>query len=86
MEVIEIPRIRSKVGSDWSRGRRSEWQGCQIFVLTYQNGKYIPNYHKLYQTALNYEHQNIPNGHINSNFFHFKTLQIIHKLVFLVLK
>jgi hypothetical protein len=27
-------------------------QGCQIFLGTaYQNGKYIPNYHKLHQLA-----------------------------------
>jgi hypothetical protein len=31
------------------------WQGCQIFLVqTYQNGKSIPNYHKLH----------ISNGHI----------------------
>jgi TPR repeat protein len=36
-----------------------------FLVQTYQNGKNIPNDHKLYQTAINYTKwpQNIPNGH-----------------------
>jgi hypothetical protein len=32
-----------------------EKQGCQIFLgTTYQNGKNIPNDHKIYQMAINY--------------------------------
>jgi hypothetical protein len=49
-------------------------QGCQIFQrTTYQNGKNIPNDHKIYQMDIQY-----------SNMFHFKALQNIPKLVFLL--
>jgi hypothetical protein len=40
-------------------------QGCQIFLcITYQNGKNIPNTHKICQITTEYTkwHQNTPNG------------------------
>jgi hypothetical protein len=61
---------------------------CQIFLgTTYQNGeKYIPNNHKMYQTALN-----LPIGSKiyqmvikYANIFHYKTLQNLPKTGFLV--
>jgi hypothetical protein len=56
-------------------------QGCQIFVSTpYQNGKIIPNSHKIYQIAVNRPNGNIFN--IHNNIFHYKTLQNIPKLGF----
>jgi hypothetical protein len=66
---------------------RRTWvnQGCQIFLeTTYQNGKNIPNDHKMYQTAIKYTicPKNRQNGHKNTNSFHCKTFQNLPKFVF----
>jgi oligoribonuclease NrnB/cAMP/cGMP phosphodiesterase (DHH superfamily) len=65
-------------------------QGCQIFlwVQTYQNGKNIPNDRKLNHRAVNYtKWQKIFQMVIKyNNIVHFKALQILTKLGFLVSK
>jgi hypothetical protein len=45
-----------------------------VLVQTYQNGKNIPNDHKVYQVALKYEKwpQTTPNGHEIYQHFPFK--------------
>jgi hypothetical protein len=52
---------------------------------TYQNGKNIPNDHKLYQNAVSYTKwpKYIPNCHKSNNIFYSKALQILPNLVFL---
>jgi hypothetical protein len=49
-------------------------QGCQIFLgITYQNGKNIPNYHKIYQMPIKYTIASSSKINPNKNFW-FKNL------------
>jgi hypothetical protein len=46
-------RPKNSSGVEKKSGKRSSEHGCQIFLGTiYQNGKYIPNYHKIYQMSI----------------------------------
>jgi hypothetical protein len=59
-----------------------------FLVQICQNGKNVPNDHKLYQKAVNYTKwpQNIPSGLKCKHIFYFKALQILPKLGSLVWK
>jgi hypothetical protein len=67
-------------------------QGCQIFIgATYQNGKNIPNDHKIYQMAIQFNKWPLKYGRKLSQMVlkytsisHSKALQNIPKLGFLV--
>jgi hypothetical protein len=61
-------------------------QGCQIFLGTkYQNGKNIPNYHKLYQMSMKYNKCRTVSMKY-TNIYHCKTLLNFPKFGFLVWK
>jgi hypothetical protein len=61
-------------------------QGCQIFLATtYQNGKNIPNDHKMYPTPT-FGSKIDKMAIKNTNIFYYKTFQNLPKLWFLVWK